>query len=566
MRHDAELTLRALLTGILLGALLTPSNVYSGLKIGWTFNMSIIALLIGFGFWRGLMRRTDWGLRESNISQTTASAAAAIISGGLVAPIPAYTLITGRELAPLPLIAWVGAVSLMGVWIGWVLRGPLIVRARLAFPAGLATLETMRDVFAEGHEAGKRLAVLAGAALVAGLGKGWDVFVAALPRWSPSPAASNLTLGIEPSFLLLGFGAIIGIRAGISLALGGLLAWGVAAPMLINAGAAEIVPGGGSLFGELVEWLVWPGVGLMVGSALTSLGLTLLRARPEAGALQDAPGAVRGRVVLPAVLGLVAGAVLVVAAQRILFGVPWVAALLSIPVALVLAVVAARVVGETAIPPIGAMGKLAQLGVGVAAPGQPVANLMPANAAGGSAGQAADLLNDLKVGHGLGATVHKQIVAQVFGILVGSVVGSVVYLALVPDPQTMLLTAEWPAPAVATWKAVAEAMATGLGAIPVGARWAALVGVILGVALALLESGPWPSLARWMPSGAALGLAFVIPASIAFVMALGAAIAWLIARLRRGLGTRFTVAAASGLVAGESIMGVIGALWRLAAN
>ena len=43
-----ELTLRALLTGLLLGALLAPSNVYSGLKIGWSFNMSIIALLIGF--------------------------------------------------------------------------------------------------------------------------------------------------------------------------------------------------------------------------------------------------------------------------------------------------------------------------------------------------------------------------------------------------------------------------------------------------------------------------------------------------------------------------------------
>jgi uncharacterized oligopeptide transporter (OPT) family protein len=34
-----ELTLRALLTGLLIGAVLTPCNVYSGLKIGWSFNM-----------------------------------------------------------------------------------------------------------------------------------------------------------------------------------------------------------------------------------------------------------------------------------------------------------------------------------------------------------------------------------------------------------------------------------------------------------------------------------------------------------------------------------------------
>lgn len=53
-----ELSLRAVLTGVLLGVVLTPSNVYAGLKIGWAFNMSIIALLIGFGFWQGMMARS----------------------------------------------------------------------------------------------------------------------------------------------------------------------------------------------------------------------------------------------------------------------------------------------------------------------------------------------------------------------------------------------------------------------------------------------------------------------------------------------------------------------------
>jgi hypothetical protein len=43
MQGERELTVRALLSGVLLGALLTPCNVYSGLKIGWSFNMSITA-------------------------------------------------------------------------------------------------------------------------------------------------------------------------------------------------------------------------------------------------------------------------------------------------------------------------------------------------------------------------------------------------------------------------------------------------------------------------------------------------------------------------------------------
>jgi len=38
-----ELTVRAVATGMPIGARLTPCNVYSGLKIGWSFNMSIAA-------------------------------------------------------------------------------------------------------------------------------------------------------------------------------------------------------------------------------------------------------------------------------------------------------------------------------------------------------------------------------------------------------------------------------------------------------------------------------------------------------------------------------------------
>ena len=45
-----QLTVRALVTGCLLGGVLSLSNIYAGLKIGWGFNMSITAMLIGFGF------------------------------------------------------------------------------------------------------------------------------------------------------------------------------------------------------------------------------------------------------------------------------------------------------------------------------------------------------------------------------------------------------------------------------------------------------------------------------------------------------------------------------------
>jgi uncharacterized oligopeptide transporter (OPT) family protein len=519
---------------VLLGALLAPCNIYSGLKIGWSFNMSIAALLAGLAFWRAAERAgaQAWTLKESNISQTAASAAASIVSGGLVAPIPAYTLITGRSFDAWPLAAWVFTVSFLGVWVAWALRPALIVQHPLRFPAGVATLETLRDVFAHGREATARIAVLAGAALVAGA---WKAFLP-LAAWAPTAALARLTIGLDPSPLLAGFGAIIGLRAGISLAAGALLAWGGLAPWLLATGQVA-----GAGFGPLVEWLLWPGVALMVTAAGTSFASQLRGARLRIGAHWTPL----------AVAGLVASCSLAVAMQVMLFGISVWLALLAVPLALVLAAVAARVVGETGIPPIGAIGKVSQLGIGLAAPGQAVTNLMAANVAGGAAGQCADLMNDYKVGHAIGASPVRQSVAQVCGVLVGAVVGSVVYLTLIPDPAAMLLTAEWPAPAVATWKAVAEALAEGLGAVPVGARVAMAIGALAGLALGALEPR-----SRFAPSAVAFGLAFVIPASICFTMALGALAAWLFERRFSALAARFTIATAAGLVAGESLVGV----------
>lgn len=545
MAAERELTARALATGALLGALFAPCNIYSGLKIGWSFNMSIAALLAGLAFWRAAERAArvpGWSLKESNISQTTASSAASIVSGGLVAPIPAYTLLTGFALDAWTLAAWVFTVSFLGVWVAWILRPALIVRHPLPYPAGMATLETLRHVFAQGREATARISVLAGAALAAGAWKA----AAPLAAWSPSAAAARLTLGLDPSPLLAGFGAIIGLRAALSLGAGAALAWGGIAPWLLDTG--QVRAGG---FGPLVEWLLWPGVALMVAAAGTSFALQMRGARLSIGA-QWTPRAAAG---------LALACALAVLMQVLVFDIGFWLALLAVPLALVLAAVAARVVGETGIPPIGAIGKVSQLGVGLAAPGQAVTNLMAANVAGGAAGQCADLMNDFKVGHAIGARPARQLAAQVVGVLVGALTGSFVYLALVPDPAAMLLTAEWPAPAVATWKAVAEAMSEGLAAVPPGARAGVGLGAAAGVALGVLEART-----RHAPSGVALGLAFVIPASICFTMLLGALAARAFEARFPALAARFTIAAAAGLVAGESLVGVATALAGMAGH
>ncbi len=218
------------------------------------------------------------------------------------------------------------------------------------------------------------------------------------------------------------------------------------------------------------------------------------------------------------------------AAEVGLFGIgPW-EAVLAVLLSFVLAVVAARVSGETGITPIGAMGKITQLTYSLVTPGNVTANLMSANVTGGAAGQCADLLHDLRTGEIIGATPRFQVVAQCFGVLTGSLVGSLVYLVLIPHPRTMLITPEWPAPAVAVWKAVAEVLAQGLGAVPPGAVPAMAVAAVLGLVLALAESLLPQRLARLLPSAPAIGLAFVIPAWNSLSLFLGAAGAAAVAR------------------------------------
>lgn len=560
-----ELSPRALLTGALLGILLTPANVYAGLKIGWSFNMSIIALLVSYGLWHRLGRRLQqpgWTLHESNINQTVASAAASIVSGGLVAPIPAYTLLTGQQLPTLPLMGWVFAVSFLGIWVAWYLRPLLLADASLKFPEGLATLEALRQVYASGAEALARLRVLLGALALSAAVKLVDTFAWALPRAAPSPALERLTFSFDPSLLLLGFGGIIGLRVGLSLLLGTLLAWAGVAPWLLASGVADLpADASGPQYGFLVQWLLWPGVSLMVSATLASLAVRLITLpRGE----RQRRGWRRPRA-WPLAL-LVVAALLVVTLQVRLFGIdPWLA-LIALPLALFLAAMAARVVGATGIPPIGAIGQLSQLTFGLAAPGQVNINLMGANTAGGAAGQSTDLMNDFKVGKAIGATPAKQVVAQCLGIALGAVTGVLTYQVLIPDPQALLLSAAWPAPAVAQWKAVAETLTQGLGALDGAMRMGIVLGALAGLLLGLAEALLPARRAHWLPSSAALGLAFILPASVSLMMTLGALLTALVRWRAPNIAERFALAAAAGLIAGESLAGVGAAFWQMFFN
>lgn len=574
-----QLTVRAVLTGCLVGGVLSLCNVYAGLKIGWGFNMSITAMLIAFGIFKAFR---PMGMLENNINQTTASSAASISSAGLVAAIPAYTILTDDQLGYVVLVVWTAAVSFVGVVVAIGLRRQMIVVDKLPFPGGVASAETIKQIYAQGKEAMARVMMLLGGGIAGAAAKLSAHFAKlhaiGLPGTigAKTGAASgatkytfaNLGFSLDPSVLMIGVGAIIGLRAGVSLMFGAIVSWLWLAPMALDEGWAA--PGAlepdAMWFGSINKWMLWPGVAMMVTASLTSFafsGKSMVAALKRPKDAADDPHDVPRKVFLGALVGAL---VIATVGQTAFFGVPIWLAVGAVLFTFVLAIVAGRVSGETGITPVGPMGKVTQLVFGVLSPGDVAGNLMAANVTGGSASQCADLLQDLKTGALIGASPRAQAVGQSFGVMAGALIGSAGYLLLVPDPKGMLLSEEWPAPAVAAWKAVAELFKEGFDAMPTMALEAMAVAGALGVLLAVLEKVVPKKALSFVPSPGSIGLAMVVPALYSISMFIGAILALVVTKTKPEWSKRFLIVLAAGLIAGESLVGVVLAIWETLAG
>jgi hypothetical protein len=584
----------------------------------------------------------------------------------------------------------------------------MIIVDKLPFPSGIACAATLKEIYGHGSEAIMRVGMMGVAAVCAGAVKVLSILKITPTLWPIGPLkiagepAARYTLGVEPSLLMVGVGGLIGFRAGASLLIGAILAWGIIAPRLVETGSARLrasetllalpegvtfeprdrmafqsarqqlvfggrmsdeqfarfaaksddplfrealvklrlesnhrfigeagipadftttrplpegaslaipaalstrvrlVDGGASIqstgvlsaadrdalkgnqpeavvkaidslhagsqftppgpnFTDLVEWLLWPGVTLMVVSSLVAFSFSwrsMMRSFRGGRHMGEEPPEDTGEVSRQwFIFGLAVALVFAVTLQVAFFDIAIYAAVLGVLLSFVLAVVASRVSGETNTTPVGAMGKVTQLVFGVLVPSNPAANLMTANITGGAASQCADLMHDFKCGHLLGATARYQAVGQIGGALAGALLGSLFYLILIPDPTTMLLTPEWPAPAVATWKAVADLFAIGIEALPPGTPIAIAIAAMLGVILPVLDRFSPKSVKPWIPSASALGLAFVINGYNSVSLFIGAALALVLTRAFPQWTERFLVTICAGIIAGESLTG-----------
>ena len=560
---DLELTARALAAGALVGLLLAVVNVYMGLKTGWWDSGHVTASILGFAFLSLVARRRTGPPvtpRETSVALSLAASVGAMpAAAGLLGPLPALALM-GRE-PPGWLVAALGlALGTLGVAIALALRRRLLEEENLPFPTGIATAEVIGALHAGGAE--RRGRTLLGSAAAA-LAATWvrDGRPALLPGavfW-PGPIgglpAASYGLGIAVSPMMIGAGMLVGVQNGLSVVLGAVLAWALAAPELVGRGLVA-----SASYPALAAWLMWPAVGLMLGAAAVALAgqagsvVASLRDLGEAGRGAGGAGEERrDRRRLLLLSGLAAVAVLWLGWRG--FGLHPLAGALALALSLPLASVCARAAGRTDFSPVGDMGQLTQAVVGAIATAEPAATIGAGAIVSGEAAQTGVSLWSLRAGSRLGASPRRQARAMLLGVAVGSLAAVPAYLLLARAYG--IGTAAFPAPTAARFKALAEVLAGGAAAMPRGAAWAAAAAFALGV---LLEVAGRTRVARWLPSAGAMGVGIIAPAHYAFAICLGALLATAWRRARPGPASVHAAPAGAGLIAGESVMGLVVAL------
>lgn len=591
-----QLTLRSVLMGSVLGAIMSLSNLYVGLKTGWGLGVAITACILSYAIWTTLRKiglaKTDMSLLENNAMQSTASAAGYSTGGTMVSAIAAYLIVTKTNMEFWTLLGWTFFLAMLGVMLAIPMKRQMINVEQLRFPSGVAAATTLKSLHAKGGDAVKQASILFKmmglGAVVAWARDGMPWLAGKLKMNLPAlPADFHIpflkiagqpiakwTFTIEASTIMVAAGALMGWKTGWTMLLGAIATYGITLPEVLKHFPAAFLahgvdpktalePGFFPSPKALRNWSLWMGSSMMVSSGLLGFALqwkTIVRALTPKKAAAGTGGQNDPLAAIEVPnswfwAGTTVSALGVMTIMHFAFHVkPWMS-LIAVIMTFFLSLVACRVTGETDTTPIGAMGKITQLTYGMLAPANLVTNLMTASVTAGAAGSAADLLTDLKSGYLLGANPRKQFLAQFAGIFVGTAVVVPVWYVLVPNAD-ILGSEKFPAPAAQVWASVAQLLSNGISSLHPTIQISMLVGAIIGVALPLIEMALPKKAKAFVPSASALGLSMVIPATNAISMFVGALLALIWEKWNAKQSEAYLIPIASGLIAGESLLGV----------
>ena len=547
--------------GILIGCIgcviITASSVYTALKMGalpWpTIFTSITALVL-------LRAAGRTSLNEANVTQIIMSAGS-MVAGGLAFTIPGVWMLgLGAELS------WIeiGGVALAGTLLGLVctalIRRRFVEESDLEYPIGTAAAETLMASRA-GGATGKRLF---GSMAAAGIWCALRDLAGVIPAMIGALPIPGVAFGIYNSPMLLSVGFLVGGAAVAFWLAGGLIAnFGI----IVGGSAAGLwdVASAQGIVSSL-------GMGLMMGSGIGVVVRDILPAafRSAHNGRRDddhasAPARAFGKLDRSVLALLVAAAALLVC---LVLGLSPIACAVVVVLAFVTTIMSAQSVGQTGIDPMEIFGLIVLLVIAALGESDQVRLFFVAGVVAVACGLAGDVMSDFKTGKIIGTDPRAMWIGQAIGALIGCAVSVAVMCALLNaygadafGPGKLFVSAQ------------ASVVATMVSGIPSVSAFA--LGLVAGVALYCLGI---PSMM--------LGLGVYLPFYMTLSASLGAAVKIAydrVASIRNArtngdattnanTGTDETsheetgIIVASGVLGGESIVGVIIALASVASG
>lgn len=143
-----SLTLRAVVSGLLIGILVNLSNTYYGLRIGAAGSMSMVSGLLGYVGFKSISRYTNipFSPAENVLVISTATATGCMpVTAGFIGMIPALEYLIGPDdNGPVRqsfgnLILWSMGLCFFGIIFASLFRERLIEREKLPWPGARAT-------------------------------------------------------------------------------------------------------------------------------------------------------------------------------------------------------------------------------------------------------------------------------------------------------------------------------------------------------------------------------------------------------------------------------------------
>jgi len=596
-----ELTLRGIILGALITVIFTAANVYLGLKIGITFATSIPAAVISMAVLKAFRDAT---IQENNIVQTIASAAGTL--SAIIFVLPGLIMVGWWTGFPYWLsVAVIGIGGILGVMYSVPLRRALVTGTDLPYPEGVAAAEVLKvGAGVGGAEENRRgLILITGSTLVSAA-----YFLIAKTRLLTDTAGKVFKVGTGGSAIsaslsmaLIGVGHLVGVAVGLAMVVGMLITWVVIVPHWTQdaAFAAQIggdletlvsaafrqkarMVGAGTI-GVAAIWTLLKLIGPIVGGIRSAL---IANRERKAGRGADLPlterdipiGIVTGTILLSMIpIGLLLfafGNTAPIAAE------PGMTIVLSIIYTLIAGVVIAAVCGYMAgligasNSPISGVGILSVLGISLI-----LAALFP-HATGdatkalvafalfvtaiifGVATISNNNLQDLKTGQLVEATPWRQQVALVLGVIFGALVippildlmNTAFTFQGAPNAKTTALAA----PQAAIISTIAQGVLGGNLDWPM-IRQGAMIGVVAVIIDELLKRASGKRL--HLPP-LAIGMGIYLPLEADLLIPVGAVLGWFYNRWAMtarspAFAERMGVLMATGLIVGESLMGVV---------